>query len=226
MKYQWILFDADETLFSFNSFLGLKSMLLRYNIDFTLEAYDEFQAINKPLWVAYQNNEIEAQDIQRIRFEKLSKQTGVEPLILNEQLMQEMAMLSHPLDGVRESLDKLHGKVKMGIITNGFNALQQKRLENTQMDKYFDIVIVSEMVGEAKPSPKIFDFAFSKMGKVSKEKILMVGDTLASDIQGGINVGIDTCWFNHAQQENKTTIKPNYEIKLFTDLIKIVSGKM
>ncbi|QGM80749.1 pyrimidine 5'-nucleotidase [Otariodibacter oris] len=224
MKYQWILFDADETLFSFNSFLGLKSMLLKYNIDFTPEDYAEFQAINKPLWVAYQNNEIEAKDIQRIRFEKLSKQTGIEPLILNSQLMEEMALLSHPLDGVKSTLDKLYGRVKMGIITNGFNALQQKRLMNTKMDKYFDLVVVSEMVGEAKPSPKIFEFAFSQMGDVEKERVLMVGDTLASDVQGGINVGIDTCWFNHAEENNNTAIIPTHEIKLFSDLIKIISG--
>ncbi|WP_301098437.1 pyrimidine 5'-nucleotidase [Otariodibacter sp.] len=226
MKYQWILFDADETLFSFNSFLGLKSMLLKYGINFTLEDYDEFQSINKPLWIAYQNNEIEAKDIQQIRFKKLSEQTGVEPLILNNQLMEEMATLSHPLEGVKSTLDKLYGIINMGIITNGFNALQQKRLMNTQMDKYFDIVVVSEMVGEAKPSSKIFEFAFAKMGSIKKEKILMVGDTLTSDIQGGINVGVDTCWFNHTQSENNTAIIPTYEIKRFSDLIKIVCGKI
>ena len=83
MRYDWILFDADETLYSFNSFHGLKAMLAPYGIDFNQEDYAAFQAINQPLWVAYQNNEITAEDIQKRRFAKLSEQIGIEPLMLN-----------------------------------------------------------------------------------------------------------------------------------------------
>ncbi|MGX3020177.1 pyrimidine 5'-nucleotidase [Ursidibacter sp. B-7004-1] len=224
MKYQWILFDADETLFSFNSFLGLKVMMERYGEPFNEQDYEQFQTVNKPLWVAYQNKEITAQDLQRIRFEKIAKQTGQEPLALNQELMAEMALVSLPLEGVKEMLDSLFGKVKMAIITNGFHSLQQKRLENTALNKYFDLVVVSETVGAAKPAPQIFESAFAQMGNVDKHAILMVGDTLSSDVQGGINVGIDTCWFNPTQQPNQTTIQPTYEIASILDLVKIVSG--
>ncbi|KAE9542146.1 pyrimidine 5'-nucleotidase [Ursidibacter maritimus] len=224
MKYQWILFDADETLFSFNSFLGLKVMMERYGVPFNEQDYEQFQAVNKPLWVAYQNKEITAQDLQRIRFEKIAQQTGQEPLALNHELMAEMALLSQPLENVREMLDSLFGKVKMAIITNGFQALQQKRLENTRLNKYFDVVVVSETVGAAKPAPQIFESAFAQMRHVDKHAILMVGDTLSSDVQGGINVGIDTCWFNPTKQPNSTTIQPTYEIAEILDLVKIVSG--
>lgn len=143
MRYDWILFDADETLYSFNSFHGLKAMLAPYGIDFNQEDYAAFQAINQPLWVAYQNNEITAEDIQKRRFAKLSEQIGVEPLMLNQMLMSEMALVSKPLEGVEAMLEALYGKVKMGIITNGFTGLQQRRLENTKTEKYFDIVVVS-----------------------------------------------------------------------------------
>ncbi|MGX2956206.1 pyrimidine 5'-nucleotidase [Ursidibacter sp. B-7004-1] len=224
MKYQWILFDADETLFSFNSFLGLKVMMERYGVPFNEQDYEQFQAVNKPLWVAYQNKEITAQDLQRIRFEKIAQQTGQEPLALNQELMAEMALLSQPLENVKEMLDSLFGKVKMAIITNGFHALQQKRLENTALNKYFDLVVVSETVGVAKPAPQIFEAAFAQMGNIDKHAILMVGDTLSSDVQGGINVGIDTCWFNPTQQQNETTIQPTYEIASILDLVKMVSG--
>lgn len=224
MRYDWILFDADETLFSFNSYLGLKAMLVRYGIDFSLEDYEAFQAVNKPLWVAYQNNEITAQDIQTRRFAKLSAQTGVEPLQLNQMLMSEMAVVSQPLDGVKEMLEALYGKVKMGIITNGFTDLQQRRLENTQTTKYFDIVVVSEQIGVAKPDRQVFDYAFSLMDCEDKTRILMVGDTLASDVLGGNNAGIDTCWFNHAKLENNTAIRPTYEIQHIDELLPIVQG--
>ncbi|MFA9499145.1 pyrimidine 5'-nucleotidase [Mannheimia sp. E30BD] len=224
MRYQWILFDADETLFSFNSYLGLKAMLARYQIDFSEQDYQDFQAINKPLWVAYQNNEITAQDIQIRRFAKLSQQTGVEPLKLNQELMAEMALVSQPLVGVIETLNALYGKVKMGIITNGFTELQQKRLDNTQTAHFFDIVVISEQIGAAKPDRQVFDYAFALMDEFDRTKVLMVGDTLASDILGGNNSGIDTCWLNTFNLENDTDIKPTYEINAINQLIEIVEG--
>lgn len=224
MKYQWILFDADETLFSFNSYLGLKAMLARYAIDFSEQDYQAFQAVNKPLWVAYQNNEITAQDIQTRRFAKLSAQTGVPPLKLNQELMMEMALVSKPLDGVIAMLNALHGKVKMGIITNGFTELQQKRLDNTKTSHFFEIVVVSEQIGAAKPDRQVFEYAFALMDEFDKTKVLMVGDTLASDILGGNNAGIDTCWLNQSGKENDTDIKPTYEINAIEQLIEIVEG--
>ena len=226
MKYQWILFDADETLFSFNSYLGLKAMLVRYGIEFSEQDYEEFQAVNKPLWVAYQNKEISAQDLQRIRFEKLAKQTGEDPLVLNQQLMAEMAIVSQPLAQVRETLEGLKDKVKLGIITNGFTALQQKRLNNTETATYFDVVVVSEDVGVAKPDKRIFDYAFAQMGEFELSQVLMVGDTLSSDIQGGINAGIDTCWYNPHRTENSTSIQPTYEIHSMNTLLEIASGRI
>lgn len=225
MKYQWVLFDADETLFSFNSYLGLKAMLARYHIEFSQQDYEEFQAINKPLWVAYQNNEITAADIQTRRFAKLSVQTGVPPLQLNQELMAEMALVSKPLDGVIDMLNALYGKVKMGIITNGFTDLQQKRLDNTKTSHFFEIVVVSEQIGAAKPDRQVFDYAFALMDEFDRTKVLMVGDTLASDILGGNNSGIDTCWLNLARIANDTQIRPTYEIHSMASLIEIVEGK-
>lgn len=225
MKYQWVLFDADETLFSFNSYLGLKAMLARYQIDFTEQDYEEFQAVNKPLWVAYQNNEITAQDIQTRRFAKLSMQTGVTPQQLNQELMVEMALVSKPLEGVIEMLNALYGRIKMGIITNGFTDLQQKRLENTNTMHFFDIVVISEQIGAAKPDRQVFDYAFALMDECDRTKVLMVGDTLSSDVLGGNNAGIDTCWLNISKKENNTHIKPTYEIHAIKQLVEIVEGR-
>ncbi|WP_373767732.1 pyrimidine 5'-nucleotidase [Glaesserella sp.] len=226
MKYQWMLFDADETLYSFNSYLGLSSMLKRYGIHFTEQDYEEFQAVNKPLWVAYQNKEISAEELKFTRFAKLSAQTGQCANVLNHQLMEEMALVSLPLIGVESMLNHLYGKVKMGIITNGFNALQQKRLVNTKTERFFDIVVTSEHVGEAKPAAKIFDYAFARMGEFDKSKVLMVGDTLASDVLGGNQAGVDTCWFNPHRQRNETAIRPTYEIHDILQLVDIASGKI
>lgn len=135
-----------------------------------------------------------------------------------------MALVSKPLDGVMAMLEQLYGKVKMGIITNGFTELQQKRLANTHTEKFFEIVVVSEQIGAAKPDRQVFDYAFTLMEQEDKTKVLMVGDTLASDVLGGNNAGIDTCWFNHSKSKNETQIRPTYEISSMDQLIEIVKG--
>lgn len=225
MKYEWILFDADETLFSFNSYLGLKPLLSRYGVEFSEEDYAAFQAVNKPLWIEYQEKKISAKELQTRRFAHLSALTGQDPLVLNQELMAQMALVSTPLEGVMDMLSALAGKVKMGIITNGFHALQQKRLENTKMTDFFEMVVVSEVVGAAKPAPEIFEYAFERIEDLNKRSVLMVGDTLTSDILGGNQVGIDTCWFNPQQQLNDTTIQPTYEIQHIRQLVEIASGR-
>lgn len=224
MRYDWILFDADETLFSFNSYEGLKPLLKRYGIDFTPADYEAFQAVNKPLWVAYQNKEITAEQLRDIRFRQLAEQTGESTENLNLGLMNEMAKVSKPLPNVMTMLNALHGKAKMAIITNGFHSLQDKRLKNTETLHFFEFVTCSQDVGVAKPDPQIFEACFAKMGAVEKSKVLMVGDTLASDIVGGQNVGVDTCWFNHTGQANSGNIRPTYEITNILSLIDIVQG--
>lgn len=225
MTYQWILFDADETLFAFNSYLGLKAVLANYGIDFSPQDYAEFQAVNQPLWVAYQNQEISAETLRTIRFAKLAEQTGQTAETLNHQLMEAMAERSPPLEGVQEMLQALHGKVKMAIITNGFNALQQKRLTYTDTGNFFEFVLTSEEVGAAKPDRAIFTHAFQKMGVFDSTRVLMVGDTLASDILGGQQAGLDTCWFNPQRKANHSEIRPTFEIHTIRELIAIASGQ-
>lgn len=224
MKYQWILFDADETLFSFDSFTGLKAMLKRYDIAFDEQDYAEFQAVNQPLWVAYQNKEITAAELRQRRFAKLSAQIGKDAESLNQELMDEMAIISQPLPQVVETLNALHGKVKMAIITNGFDFMQAKRLQNTQTAHFFEFVVVSENVGVAKPDPLIFENAFQQMRERDKSQILMVGDTLTSDILGGNQVGIDTCWYNAHHKTNDTQIQPTFTIHSMTELVSLVEG--
>lgn len=84
----------------------------------------------------------------------------------------------------------------MGIITNGFTSLQQTRLERTGLRDHFDLLIISEEVGVAKPDARIFDYALAQAGNPDRARVLMVGDTAESDIRGGVNAGLATCWFN------------------------------
>lgn len=193
MKWDWIFFDADETLFTFDSFTGLQRMFLDYSVTFTAEDFQDYQAVNKPLWVDYQNGAITSLQLQRQRFVGWGEQLNVPPEELNDAFMNAMAEICAPLPGAVSLVNALHGKVKMGIITNGFTSLQQIRLERTGLRDRFDLLVISEEVGVAKPDPRIFDYALEQAGSPDRSRVLMVGDTAESDILGGINAGLSTC---------------------------------
>ncbi|MBP9726579.1 MAG: pyrimidine 5'-nucleotidase [Gammaproteobacteria bacterium] len=146
-NYEWILFDADETLFQFDAFSGLRLMFSKFDLDFSEQDYQEYQAINKPLWVDYQNHQITAKELQCRRFDLWAKKLNTVSEDLNSAFLASMAEICAPLEGAVSLLEALQGKVKLGIITNGFTELQQVRLELTGLKKYFDFIVISEEVG-------------------------------------------------------------------------------
>lgn len=218
MKYKWIFFDADETLFHFDALQGLQLMFSRHDINFTQQDYEQYQKINKPLWNAYQNGEINAEQLQNIRFEGWSEKLQISTQKLNSDFLIAMADICRPLPGAQELLAALHGKVKMGIITNGFTALQEIRLQRTGFAEYFSSLTISEQVGVAKPHQKIFDHALAAIGQPEKQHVLMVGDNPHSDILGGLNAGIDTCWLNVDNQESPLGITAHYQVSSLDEL--------
>jgi len=136
-----------------------------------------------------------------------------------------MADISALLPGALNLLEYLSSRVQLGIITNGFTELQKIRLEKLKVNHHFSLLVISEEVGVAKPDNHIFNYAFEQMQQVDKSQILMVGDNIHSDIQGGINAGINTCWLNSNNSEKPENITPNYQIKHLSELKAIVSKK-
>lgn len=222
MNWDWILFDADETLFTFDAFGGLQRMFLDYSVTFTAEDFQDYQAINKPLWVDYQNGAISALQLQHQRFEGWSERLSVPAGDLNAAFLNAMAEICVPLPGAVSLLNALKDRVKIGIITNGFTALQQIRLERTGLRDYFDLLVISEQVGVAKPDRKIFDYTFEQMGQPPRDRVLMVGDTAESDILGGINAGIATCWLNAHGRSLPEGIMPTWEVPTLSELERLL----
>ncbi|MCD4621713.1 pyrimidine 5'-nucleotidase, partial [Proteus mirabilis] len=148
---------------------------------FTAEDFQDYQAVNKPLWVDYQNGAITSLQLQHARFQSWAERLKVEPGSLNDAFMNAMAEICAPLPGAVSLLNAIRCKAKIGIITNGFTSLQQIRLERTGLRDYFDLLVISEEVGVAKPDPKIFDYALAQAGNPDRDRVLMVGDTAASD---------------------------------------------
>jgi 5'-nucleotidase len=218
-NYKWILFDADNTLFHFDAFKGLKSMFSQLGIVFTEQDYHKYETINQPLWEQYQNGQITAQHLQQQRFLYWSHKLQMAPMDLNYAFLKAMTDISHPLEGAMSLLDNLKGKARLGIITNGFSeTFQHIRLERTGLKEHFELLVMSEKVGAAKPHRDIFEHAISAMGNPVREEVLMVGDNPEADILGGLNVGIHTCWLNVHKKPAPAGITPHYEVSSLQDL--------
>lgn len=211
--FNWILFDADETLFHFDAYAGLQLLFKGYGVDFSQAHYDQYQALNQPLWLQYQSGEISAKHLQEQRFSYWGEQLHVAPAVLNAGFLQAMAEVCTPLPGAVSLLNALKGKAKLGIITNGFTDLQQIRLERTGLHNHFDILVISEQVGVAKPHPQIFSHAKELMGKPDPETVLMVGDNPIADIKGGKEAGFYTCWLNRFGATLPTGITADLEVQ-------------
>lgn len=218
LDYDWILFDADETLFRFDDLSGLKRMFSSYGIIFSETDYKTYKKINETLWMAYQNGEIIADEIRQKRFSSWSEQLGLTSRRLNSDFLIAMSEICEPLDGAINLLNALKGKAKLGIITNGFAEWQEMRLARLGLTEYIDLLVTSEQVGVAKPHRAIFNHALEKMGHPDRKRVLMVGDNPHSDILGGINAGLDTCWLNRHNQSVSLGIAPTHHVSTLLEL--------
>ena len=222
MKYRWILFDADETLFHFDAYKGLKLMFSRLGVNFSDEEFHAFEAVNMPLWQDYQEGKISAKELRHNRFAYWADRLSTTTEQLNEAFLSAMADICTLLPGVKQLIESIGDRAHLGIITNGFTELQQVRLERTGLDGAIKTLVISEQVGVAKPHPAIFEHALEQMDFPPKEQVLMVGDNPHSDILGGIKAGLHTCWLNLHGSEKPEGIEPHYEISSMDELHQIL----
>lgn len=223
MNYEWVLFDADDTLFHFDAYSGLQIMLSKFNLDFTVANFTAYQLINKGLWNDYQKGITTLAELKHKRFESLAHQLSISTEQLNAEFILTMAEVCTPIDGAVELLNSLYGKVKIGIITNGFMDLQHTRLAKNNFTHFFDLLVVSEQVGFAKPHEKIFNYALNAMSNPEPHRVLMVGDNPDSDIVGGINVGFDTCWLNLHNLAVPAEVAPTYQVSSLRELAQLLN---
>ncbi|QUW22619.1 YjjG family noncanonical pyrimidine nucleotidase [Sporosarcina sp. Marseille-Q4063] len=226
MKYEIILFDVDDTLFDFGKSekQALHKTFTEFGLPTGLFDYEvAYQEISKVLWGDLENGLITITDLGIERFKRLflSHELEINAEAFSSAYLKHLGNKTHLVQGAVELCENLSG-YRMAIITNGFTDVQKSRIEGSPLCNLFEHIIISEEVGFQKPEKEIFDHAFSKLQIKDKEKVLIVGDSLTSDIRGGMNYGIDTCWFNPHGKETKLGIEPTYEIQELKDLLKIV----
>jgi putative hydrolase of the HAD superfamily len=185
-----------------------------------------YQAINQQVWREFENGQITAEALRLARFERLfrSLDMEVDAEQFSQRYLARLAQSSDLLPGARGIIDRLRGKYHLALITNGLKDVQRPRLAGSPIADAFEVVAISEEIGAAKPDPLYFTAVFECIGSPAKERVLVIGDSLTSDIQGGANFGLDTCWFNPGGLNGGHKLQATYEIRQLGDLFGILEN--
>lgn len=225
-QYTHLLFDVDNTILNFDRAeeVALARILQKYGPTLDQERlHDTYHKINRSMWQAYERGEMTREDLLNSRFFETFYIFDI--TVDGEALAAEyQAMLAEGHEAITGAAEMLHAlcDIPKYVVSNGVGTTQYKRLEDSDMIQHFKAIYVSEDVGFHKPQIEFFEHVFTHSPEINRETTLIIGDSLTSDIQGGINAGIDTCWFNFYQEENTTSIVPTYTITSLDALLKLL----
>lgn len=198
-----VFFDLDHTLWDFdkNSALTFNKIFKLNNIEIDLEDFlKSYEPINLNYWKLYREEKIGKETLRFGRlndaFTAINFKVGKDVIYkLSDDYIEHLTAFNFLLDGTFHILDYLKDKYKLHIITNGFDEVQQGKLEKSKINHYFETVTNSEMVGVKKPDPKIFNFALN-LANTTAEKSIMIGDNYEADILGALNIGIESVFLD------------------------------
>lgn len=224
--YPWLWFDADGTLFDYHraESSALQKTFELLHLPFEDNYLDIYRQINHGLWQALERQEIKPDVLRVRRFELLLealKLTGSHDH-LSTTYVEQLGLRTDLMDGAYEVLQTLHRSSKLAIITNGLQSVQRSRLAHSTIRDFISEIVISEEIGVAKPSAAYFDAAFAQTGYPAKKDVLIIGDSLTSDIQGGADYGVDTCWYNPSDQPGPEHPEITYEIRHLRDLLELI----
>jgi YjjG family noncanonical pyrimidine nucleotidase len=226
VSYDWVFFDADGTLFDYDvgQAAALEGAFEACGLSCTPEIGRRYSKINHEIWRDFELGAISQEALKIVRFDRLFDAVGLkaDSAELSRRYLEILAAHTALLDGAEELVRALTGRVGMLLITNGLAEVQVPRFEASSIRDCFAEIVISGEIGLAKPDPAIFDFAFERIGRPPRERVLMIGDNLGSDILGGANYGLDTCWYNPAGVANGHGVEPTYEIRELGEILEII----
>ena len=225
MKYTSLLIDIDDTLLDFSAAekSAVSGVLKNNDLPFDDDTVTLYSRINLEFWKSFERGDILREEIFEGRFKKLLSiigKTGDTKKIADEYFFA-LANEHQLMQGATDILDYLSKKgYKLYAATNGLSKTQFKRIREADIEKYFDDIFVSESVGFQKPQAEYYNYIVENIAEKDKSKILIIGDSQSSDILGGKNAFIDTCFFNLEGKENKYGAK--FEIQSLAQLKTIL----
>jgi len=220
-----VLIDIDNTLLDFNkcATFAIKSGFEDFNIEFSDSIFPVFKEINDKLWLQVEQKTLTKPELHKIRWKLIFNELGIEKDGVEfEKVFVNYVHESHiPVDGALDLLQYLSAKYSVYAASNASLKQQINRLTKANMIKYVKDIFVSDEIGFPKPSGEFFDICLSRIAPLKKEELVMIGDSLTADIDGGTKYGIATCWFNHDKEEVPADLKADYIVDSLSDIKNI-----
>ena len=225
-----ILWDLDGTLLNFSASESnaIKAAFEHFNLGTcTDEMVARYSAINLKHWKMLERGEITKDQVKVLRFVEFFEKEGITSVSPEDFWHFYEEALPDTVEFIGDSysiVKALSADCRQYIVTNGTKSVQTVRLEKSGFDKLFDGVFISDEVGFEKPDIRFFEVALSAASDCANDEIMIVGDSLSSDIKGGANAGIVTCWYNPAGNEPDASERIDYEIKTLDEVLSIVKA--
>lgn len=217
-----ILLDVDNTLLDFDEAerRGVSVVLSALGMEPSPERINRYHEINQEFWKAFERGEIPKEGIFGNRYVRFFSEMGrqIDGDLAEEIYREQLDGCSVQIPGAEEVCAYLKERYDLYVVTNGVAATQYRRLRDSGLDRFFTRIFVSEEIGFQKPSREYFEYCFQYIREKDRSRMMIVGDSLSSDILGGRNVGIVTCWMNPQHQMGDCRIRPDYEIGSLQEL--------
>ena len=225
-KYSFLLFDADNTLLDFdeNERVSLSKAFDRFGIPCDGKTVSLYHDINLMYWRLLAENKIGKEELLIKRFETLFEHIGIkaDPFAVENFYREQLGQGCQVVPGALEVCRKLKGEYKLYVITNGVAKTQHSRLKGSGFEGLMDGIFISDEIGYDKPDVRFFEYVRDHIEGFEKQKALVIGDSLFSDIRGGVDFGLDTCYLNAYHKPNTTKTIPTYEIQDIVELLEIL----
>ena len=218
---EFLFLDLDDTILDFHK--AERIAIARTIGDFGVEPTEHILAlyhrINKWHWEQLELGKLTRAEVLQNRFAVLFRELGreVDAAACARTYEKNLSVGHYFLPGAEEAVDRLHNKYRLFLASNGTATVQKSRLTSANLYRYFEKAFISQEIGFNKPSKAYFDACFAQIPDFDPKKAMMVGDSLTSDIQGGINAGIPTVWVN-PEHKPSGNVKPDYEIEALSQL--------
>lgn len=230
IRYRHIFFDLDRTLWDFDAAaeVAFERIYEKYHLDqlgipSAHEFHEVYHPLNEQLWVLYRANAITKEDLNRTRFMAPLSHYGIENVELADNLSKDYVYYSPRIvrlvPGTMELLQYLKSKYHLHIITNGFQEIQDVKMQGSGMAPYFESITVSEEIGIKKPNPELFLYALKKAQAQATDS-LMIGDEMDVDIIGAKNAGMDQLFFNRKNEPHEEEV--TYEVRHLSEIMEIL----
>jgi 2-haloacid dehalogenase len=226
MSYKILLFDLDDTLLDFQAteINALKKLFRLHGYTFTDELFQVYNSINKQLWAEYENGNMALDEVLNSRFSQTMQRLGklVDGMEWENQYRELLGNGCQLMEGALEVCQNLSVSHRLFVITNGLAQTQIKRLRQSGLYDFFENIFVSQSIGCQKPSKDFFDYVMNSIRNFNKKEALIIGDSLHTDIKGGLLSGIDTCWINRKPEKCSAEIRSTFTISRLVELYGIL----